>query len=169
MVLNSGTAQAELWACRTLQAEPQNFLQGTPILVQKLAGLCNLQNPLHNPLNLHNPLHNPLQNLQMFCKNSAASCRLIVQLLHLHNSGRPTIADCLYVCVQAQHGRAGSWGSSASASDLPALAPSGALSNAPPPSAAASGQLPEGVPASRLLATIHSGIPSTDDDGMPEV
>ena len=61
------------------------------------------------------------------------------------------------VVVQAQHN---------SASDLPALSASHAPSGALPPSTTASGQLPEGVPTSRLLATIHSGIPSTDDDGM---
>ena len=79
----------------------------------------------------------------------------------------PVLIVCM--CVQAQHGRAGSWGSSGSASDLPTLAPSGGPSNVGPPSASASGQLPEGVPASRLLATIHSGIPSTDDDGMSDL
>lgn len=75
--------------------------------------------------------------------------------------------DYTAVChVQAQHNRAASWGSLGSASDLPGLSASPAPSGALPPSVTASGQLPEGVPASRLLSTIHSGIPSTDDDGV---
>ena len=57
--------------------------------------------------------------------------------------------------LQQQHHRQSSWGSNASSSSA----------NAPAPAAAAAASVTENVPSQRLLATIHSGIPSTDDDG----
>lgn len=75
-------------------------------------------------------------------------------------TGVPVTADEAFNrALQQQHHRQGSWGSNTSVSSLTGPAASGAAAGA------ASGPVTDNVSSSRLLATIHSGIPSTDDDG----
>ena len=78
----------------------------------------------------------------------------------MYATGVPVSADEAFNrALQQQHHRQSSWGSNTSA----------ASATAPEPAAAAVGPVTDGrtdgVSTTRLLATIHSGIPSTDDDG----
>ena len=86
--------------------------------------------------------------------SSEPSSHKLSALEERYATGVPVTADEAFNrALQQQHHRGSSWGSNASASSLNA------------PSAAAPGGVSDSVSTSRLLATIHSGIPSTDDDG----
>ena len=91
---------------------------------------------------------------------SEPSSHKLSALEERYATGVPVTADEAFNrALQQQHRRQGSWGSNTSVSSLTGPAASGAAAEA------ASGPVVDNVSSSRLLATIHSGIPSTDDDG----
>lgn len=91
--------------------------------------------------------------------SSEPSSHKLSALEQRYATGVPLTADEAFNrALQQQTQRANSWGSNTSA---PGLTDPSSLSAAAP----AVGDLPDRVSSSRLLATIHSGIPSTDDDG----
>jgi len=91
---------------------------------------------------------------------SEPSSHKLSALEERYATGMPVTADEAFNrALQQQHHRQGSWGSNTSVSSLTGPAASGAAAEA------ASGPVTDNVSSSRLLATIHSGIPSTDDDG----
>ncbi|KAL0041048.1 hypothetical protein WJX77_003321 [Trebouxia sp. C0004] len=91
---------------------------------------------------------------------SEPSSHKLSALEERYATGVPVTADEAFnKALQQQHHRQGSWGSNTSVSSLTGPAASGAAAEA------ASGPVTDNVSSSRLLATIHSGIPSTDDDG----
>ena len=95
--------------------------------------------------------------------SSEPSSHKLSALEERYASGLPVTADEAFNrALQQRHSRQGSWGSDTSASSMtnpPAF--STATGAAAAPAAGVTGN----VPSSSLLATIHSGIPSTDDDG----
>ena len=107
----------------------------------------------------------PPGKLSFVGMSSEPSSHKLSALEGRYATGMPVTADEAFNrALQQQHNRQGSWGSNASTSSLTGLAPSAAAS-AGAASGAASEPVPDTVSTSRLLATIHSGIPSTDDDG----
>ena len=91
---------------------------------------------------------------------SEPSSHKLSALEERYATGMPVTADEAFNrALQQQHHRQGSWGSNTSVSSLTGPAASGAAAEA------ASRPVTDNVSSSRLLATIHSGIPSTDDDG----
>ena len=100
-------------------------------------------------------LHNTMSSEPSSHKLSALEGR--------YATGVPVTADEAFNrALQQRHSRQGSWGSDTSASSVPNPA---AFSTAPAAVAASAEGVSDNVSTSRLLATIHSGIPSTDDDG----
>ena len=92
--------------------------------------------------------------------SSEPSSHKLSALEERYAMGVPVTADEAFNrALQQQHHRQSSWGSNNSISSLTGSAPSASAAAAP------SGGVSDGVSTSRLLATIHSGIPSTDDDG----
>lgn len=90
--------------------------------------------------------------------SSEPSSHKLSALEERYATGVPLTADEAFNrALQQQSQRQNSWGSNTSASST--TNPAGA--SATP----ALGDVPDRVSSSRLLATIHSGIPSTDDDG----
>ncbi|DBA68573.1 TPA: hypothetical protein ACH3X2_013515 [Trebouxia sp. C0005] len=91
---------------------------------------------------------------------SEPSSHKLSALEERYATGVPVTADEAFNrALQQQHHRQGSWGSNTSVSSLTGPAASGAAAEA------ASAPVTDKLSSSRLLATIHSGIPSTDDDG----
>ena len=95
--------------------------------------------------------------------SSEPSSHKLSALEERYATGLPVTADEAFNrALQQQHQRQGSWGSdtSASSTTTPAFfAAAGAAA------ASGGGGVSDSMSSSRLLATIHSGIPSTDDDG----
>ena len=115
------------------------------------------QNPAAPQLNRLSPSVKATSHNAM---SSEPSSHKLSALEERYAMGVPVTADEAFNrALQQQHHRQNSWGSNTSTSSLAAPAPSASAATA------ASGGVSDGVSTSRLLATIHSGIPSTDDDG----
>ena len=95
--------------------------------------------------------------------SSEPSSHKLSALEERYATGVPVTADEAFNrALQQRHSRQGSWGSDTSASSMTNPP---AFSIAPAAAAASAGGVSDDVSSSRLLETIHSGIPSTDDDG----
>ena len=95
--------------------------------------------------------------------SSEPSSHKLSALEERYATGVPVTADEAFNrALQQQHSRQGSWGSDTSASSMTNPF---ALSTAPGGVAASAADASDNASSSKLLATIHSGIPSTDDDG----
>ena len=128
-------------------------------------GLSSSQDPSQNPSaapqlgRLSPPGDMELHNTM----SSEPSSHKLSALEERYATGVPVTADEAFNrALQQRHSRQGSWGSDTSASSMTVPA---AFSTAPAAAAASAAAVSDNVSSSRLLATIHSGIPSTDDDG----
>lgn len=107
----------------------------------------------------------PSTNMELHnTMSSEPSSHKLSALEERYATGVPVTADEAFNrALQQRHQRQGSWGSDTSA---PSMTNPPALSTAQGPAAASAvGCVSDNVSSSSLLATIHSGIPSTDDDG----
>ena len=108
----------------------------------------------------------PPSNMELHnTMSSEPSSHKLSALEERYATGVPVTADEAFNrALQQRHSRQGSWGSDTSVSSM--TNPPAALSTAAGPAAASAGVgVSDNISSSSLLATIHSGIPSTDDDG----
>ena len=106
----------------------------------------------------------PPSNMELHnTMSSEPSSHKLSALEERYATGVPVTADEAFNrALQQRHSRQGSWGSDTSASSI-TNPPT--FSTAPAAAAASAEGVSDNMSTSGLLATIHSGIPSTDDDG----